>query len=306
MSRPIEEYAAIGDGHTAALIGIDGSLDWLCLPQFDSPACFAALLGDHRHGHWLIGPAGRPPASRRYVDDTAVLETTYTTDSGEVRVTDLMPVGERRADVIRRVEGVRGTVTLRHSWIVRFDYGRIRPWVHRRGGRRPSGDHRHRRAGQADPHRPPAAAPGRRAPRGDLRGGGGRPPRLHADLDPVVPPHPRPRGHRPACLALTLQEQQEWADACEYDGPVAPPGRPQPGHPARADPRRHRRHRRGGHHLAARGLRRGAQLGLPLLLAARRRPDARVAARRRSGRPRPALARLAAARDRRATRRTCR
>ena len=131
MPLPIEDYAAIGDGHTVALIGINGSLDWLCLPQFDSPACFAGLLGDDDNGHWLLGPAGEHTAERRYVGDTAVLETTYRTETGEVRVTDLMPTGERRADVVRRVEGVRGTVSVRHSWVVRFDYGRIRPWVHR-------------------------------------------------------------------------------------------------------------------------------------------------------------------------------
>src|SRR6476661_6783801 len=108
MPLPIEDYAAIGDGHTAALIGIDGSLDWLCLPQFDSPACFAALVGEPGNGHWRIGPAGEHTAERRYVEDTAVLETTYTTDTGVVRVVDLMPTGERRADVARRIEGVSG------------------------------------------------------------------------------------------------------------------------------------------------------------------------------------------------------
>ena len=82
MPLPIEDYAAIGDGHTAALIGIDGSLDWLCLPQFDSPACFAGLLGTDQNGHWLLGPSGKHTATRRYVGDTAVLETTYTTDTG--------------------------------------------------------------------------------------------------------------------------------------------------------------------------------------------------------------------------------
>ena len=137
MPLPIEDYAAIGDGHTAALIGINGSLDWLCLPQFDSPACFAGLLGDEDNGHWLLGPSGEHTAERRYVGDTAVLETTYCTETGEIRVTDLMPTGERRADLVRRVEGVRGTVSIRHSWVVRFDYGRVRPWVHREevGGR---------------------------------------------------------------------------------------------------------------------------------------------------------------------------
>lgn len=87
MPLPIEDYAAIGDGHTAALIGIDGSLDWLCLPQFDSPACFAGLLGNDDNGHWLLGPSGKHTAVRRYIGDTAVLETTYrlTPRPGECR-----------------------------------------------------------------------------------------------------------------------------------------------------------------------------------------------------------------------------
>src|SRR6201989_1405027 len=131
MPLPIEHYAAIGDGHTAALIGIDGALDWLWLPQFDSPASCAGLLGTDENGHWLLGPSGKHTASRRYVGDTAVLETTYTTETGQVRITDLMPTGDRRADVVRRVEGLKGTVSVRHSWVVRFDYGKIRPWVHR-------------------------------------------------------------------------------------------------------------------------------------------------------------------------------
>ena len=134
MALRIEDYAAIGDGHTAALVGKDGSIDWLCLPRFDSAACFTALLGDESHGRWLLGPAApldEIEVSRRYVDDTGVLETTWTTATGTVRVTDLMPIGDRRADVVRRVEGVEGTVRMVHDWRVRMDYGRIRPWVHR-------------------------------------------------------------------------------------------------------------------------------------------------------------------------------
>ncbi len=131
MPLPIEDYAVVGDTGTAALIGRDGSVDWLCLPRFDSPACFAALLGDEQNGRWLIGPAGEAETSRRYVGHTAVLETTYTTDTGTVRVLDVMPIGDRRADLVRRVTGVEGTVRMRHEWVVRFGYGRIRPWVHR-------------------------------------------------------------------------------------------------------------------------------------------------------------------------------
>ena len=131
MPLPIEDYAVVGDTGTAALIGRDGSVDWLCLPRFDSPACFAALLGDEQNGRWLIGPADEAETSRRYVGHTAVLETTYTTDTGTVRVLDVMPIGDRRADLVRRVTGVEGTVRMRHEWVVRFGYGRIRPWVHR-------------------------------------------------------------------------------------------------------------------------------------------------------------------------------
>ena len=217
MPLPIEDYAAIGDGHTAALIGIDGSLDWLCLPQFDSPACFAALLGEEKNGHWLLGPAGEHTAKRRYVDDTAVLETTYTSEDGEVRVTDLMPTGDRRADVVRRVHGVHGTMTLRHSWVVRFDYGRIRPWVHRE-----EVDGREALVAVAGPDklvlsgpRIPPAVDGHHEETFEVQAG--------ETLDFVltwvpsyrpVPEHLDVDTH----LDYTLEEQQAWADDCEYDG----------------------------------------------------------------------------------------
>jgi GH15 family glucan-1,4-alpha-glucosidase len=132
MALPIEDYAVVGDTGTAALIGADGSVDWLCLPRFDSPACFAALLGDPSHGRWLLGPAGEVIAcARRYVGRSAVLETTYTTATGTVRVVDAMPVNDDRADLVRQVTGIEGAVRMRHEWVVRFDYGRVRPWVHR-------------------------------------------------------------------------------------------------------------------------------------------------------------------------------
>ncbi|MCB0897072.1 MAG: glycoside hydrolase family 15 protein [Nocardioides sp.] len=131
MALPIEEYALIGDRRTAALVGSDGSLDWLCLPRFDSSACFAALLGTEEHGRWQLCPVGEHEVSRRYLDGSAVLETTFTTAEGVVTLTDLMPRGDGRADVVRRVEGVRGTVRMRHEWRVRLDYGAIVPWVRR-------------------------------------------------------------------------------------------------------------------------------------------------------------------------------
>jgi GH15 family glucan-1,4-alpha-glucosidase len=131
MAIPIEDYAVLGDTETAALVSRSGSVDWLCLPRFDSHACFAALLGTPEHGRWLLGPAGEARSTRRYVEDSFVLETVHETDAGAVRVTDLMPVEDGRADVVRRVEGLWGTVRLRHEWVVRFNYGKDRPWVSR-------------------------------------------------------------------------------------------------------------------------------------------------------------------------------
>ena len=129
---PIEDYALLGDSRTAALVGRDGSIDWLCLPRFDSPACFAALLGSRDNGRWLLGPAGPAKTTRRYLGDSFVLETTHETNTGVVRITDFMPIGDGRADLARRIEGVSGTVRIRHEWVVRFGYGKVRPWVSRR------------------------------------------------------------------------------------------------------------------------------------------------------------------------------
>ncbi|GAA1233778.1 glycoside hydrolase family 15 protein [Oryzihumus leptocrescens] len=131
MALPIEDYALLGDTGTAALVGRDGSVDWLCLPRFDSPACFAALLGTPEHGRWLLGPVEAARTTRRYLGSSFVLETTHETDTGVFRVTDVMPLGDGRADIVRRVEGVSGTVRVRHEWVVRFSYGKVRPWVNR-------------------------------------------------------------------------------------------------------------------------------------------------------------------------------
>ena len=131
MPLPIEDYALIGDRHTAALVGKDGSIDWLCLPRFDSPACFTALLGTPDHGRWLIAPTQEFEVTRRYIDDSTVLETTFTTETGEVTLVDLMPTGDNRADLVRQLTGVRGTVAIEHEWVVRPGYGASRPWVRR-------------------------------------------------------------------------------------------------------------------------------------------------------------------------------
>jgi len=126
----IEDYAVIGDLHTAALVGRDGSLDWLCLPHFDSPACFAALLDTPGAGRWRLAPAGGGTCtSRRYRGDTLVLESEWVTPGGSVRVLDFMPPRGQAADVIRIVEGVSGAVAMLGELRLRFDYGHIVPWV---------------------------------------------------------------------------------------------------------------------------------------------------------------------------------
>jgi GH15 family glucan-1,4-alpha-glucosidase len=130
MPLPIEDYALIGDCHTAALVGRDGSIDWLCLPRFDSGACFAALLGGPEHGRWLIAPVALSQGvRRRYRDGTLILETDFETSEGAVRITDFMPFSNERWDVVRIVEGLRGQVAMRMELVIRFDYGSIVPWV---------------------------------------------------------------------------------------------------------------------------------------------------------------------------------
>src|SRR4029450_3397453 len=165
MAAPIEDYALIGDTHTAGLVSREGSIDWLCLPRFDSPACFAALLGERSNGRWELAPAGPPlprfaspacfaallgdrsngrwklaPAGpvrevrRHYQGDTLVLETEHRTDDGVVRVVDCMPPRQSDPDVARVVEGIRGRVPMRMELTIRFDYGSIVPLGGEPGG----------------------------------------------------------------------------------------------------------------------------------------------------------------------------
>lgn len=134
MNR-IGDYALIGDSQTAALVGRDGSTDWLCLPAFDSEACFAALLGDEGNGRWLLAPVDPGgSARRRYVDDTLVLETTWHTPTGSVQVLDFMPPRGEAPDVVRIVRGVSGRVQMRSELRLRFDYGHVDPWLRRLDG----------------------------------------------------------------------------------------------------------------------------------------------------------------------------
>jgi GH15 family glucan-1,4-alpha-glucosidase len=151
MSSPIEDYALIGDLHTGALVGRDGSIDWLCLPNFDSPACFAALLDTPRAGRWLLAPtsslAAAPMAApgataisvdkstrRQYHSDTLVLETEWQTPTGRVKVIDFMPPRTAAVDIVRIIEGMSGSVEMHMELVLRFDYGRIVPWVRQRSG----------------------------------------------------------------------------------------------------------------------------------------------------------------------------
>ena len=137
MHPSIEDYALIGDEQTAALVGTDGSVDWLCLPRFDSAACFARMLGDEDNGYWRIAPVGADRCTRRaYRRDTLVLDTEWETEQGSVRVTDLMPQRDRAPDLVRVVEGLDGEVTLHSVLKLRFDYGSIIPWVRRADGHR--------------------------------------------------------------------------------------------------------------------------------------------------------------------------
>ena len=126
MPLPIEDYALIGDGHTAALVGRDGSIDWLCVPRFDSGACFAALLGGPEHGRWLIAPeASCTEIRRNYRGTSLVLETHFETTSGVVTLTDFMPARDDRQDLVRIVRGVKGSVDMHMELVIRFDYGSI-------------------------------------------------------------------------------------------------------------------------------------------------------------------------------------
>ena len=135
MSLPIEDYGLIGDTQTAALVGRDGSIDWLCLPHFDSGACFAALVGDPQNGRWLIHPDATVLGStRRYRSNTLILETDFETAAGDVRVIDFMTPRDGEPDLIRLVEGLRGEVRMHMELVIRFDYGSIVPWVRKMEG----------------------------------------------------------------------------------------------------------------------------------------------------------------------------
>ena len=219
MALPIEDYAVLGDTGTAALVGKDGSVDWLCLPRFDSPACFAALLGGPEHGRWLLGPKDAGAAcSRRYVGDSAVLETTWRTDTGAVTILDLMPIGDRRADIVRRVIGLEGTVTMRHEWVVRLGYGKIRPWVRRQDMHGTevitavAGPDRLILRG----HRLPVAEDGRHVDEFEVHAGEEM--TFSTTWVPSHHPLPEPLEYE-SRIEQTIATSEAWAAQCTYEGP---------------------------------------------------------------------------------------
>ncbi|CAM5646947.1 glucoamylase [Streptomyces spiroverticillatus] len=228
MTQRIEDYALIGDLQTAALVGRDGSLDWLCLPRFDSAACFAALLGDQENGHWRLAPEGaRTCASRSYMGDSLVLQTLWETRSGSVKVTDFMPQRDQAPDVVRIVEGLSGEVTVHSTLRLRFDYGHIVPWVRRTDG------HRVAVAGPdaiwlRDVSRPADGTEGE-GPRVKTWGQqystrssfSVKPGEQVAFVMTWHPSHEsRPKLIDPyESLAQSLQDWEEWAAKCTYDGP---------------------------------------------------------------------------------------
>jgi GH15 family glucan-1,4-alpha-glucosidase len=131
----LEDHGFIGDAHTGALVDLTGAIDWLCLPRFDSGACFAALLGSEKHGHWRIRPSDERGTSRQaYRGDTLILQTDFTTESGRVRIIDFMPFESHAQGVVRIVQGLQGSVDMEMELIIRFDYGRTVPWVQKPDG----------------------------------------------------------------------------------------------------------------------------------------------------------------------------
>ena len=213
----IEDYALIGDLHTAALVGRDGSVDWLCLPRFDSPACFAALLDSERAGHWLLAPAAGGTCTRRaYRGDTLVLDSEWDTPDGRVRVTDFMPPRGVAPDVVRIVEGLSGAVPMRGELRLRFDYGQVTPWVRHLAGRLEA---------VAGPDavwlRTPAPLHGQdmaTVSEFTVRAGD-RVPFVLTWSPSYQPPPPVTHAHR--ALGETLRFWQEWSARCQVTGPYA-------------------------------------------------------------------------------------
>ncbi|MGW9074143.1 glycoside hydrolase family 15 protein [Streptomyces yangpuensis] len=220
MTQPIEDYALIGDLMTSGLVGRDGSIDWLCLPRFDSAACFAKLLGDEENGHWRIAPLGAADGERctrrAYIDGSLVLESYWETETGTVKVIDFMPQRDVAPDVVRIVEGISGTVRMLSTLRLRFDYGHVVPWV-----RRSDGD----RVAVAGPDsawfrsEPPVRTWGEdNSTRSQFPVTAGRRVAFVLTWHPSHEPRPEPTDPF-AALESSLSDWREWSAPCRYEGP---------------------------------------------------------------------------------------
>ena len=212
----IEDYALIGDCATAALVGRDGSIDWLCLPRFDSPACFAALLGTPEHGRWLIAPADPAPrVERRYIDHSLVLATTFETATGAVELIDFFRPRHGPLDLVRLVRGVRGRVAMCVEFVLRFDYGSLVPWVEQlpEGGISAIG------GPERVVLRTPVALRGEDLKTvGEFEIGAGETIPFVLTYGPSHQPPPRPVGAERA-LHNALSFWRQWSDQCAPAGP---------------------------------------------------------------------------------------
>ncbi|HYD89283.1 MAG TPA: glycoside hydrolase family 15 protein [Vitreimonas sp.] len=220
MPLPIRDYALIGDCETAALVGRNGSIDWLCWPRFDSEACFAALLGEEENGAWRIAPvAERGRSTRRYLGDAPVLETTFETADGVVTVTDFMPVRGAASDLVRIVTGRAGRVPMRSALRLRFGYGRASPWIERA--------HDGEIKAIGGPHAvvlragtPQTTQHGDCLSEFDLGAGE----RVAFVLTYFASHHPTPDAvEAEAALNETLERWRRWLSRCAYDGPYGKP-----------------------------------------------------------------------------------
>ena len=288
----IEDYALIGDLQTAALVGRDGSVDWLCLPRFDSASVFAALLGDERHGQWRLAPKGGMPArTRRYRPGTLILETDFETPDGAVRVIDFMPHRDDRApQLIRIVEGLRGRVPMEMTLSLRPDYGAIEPWTEAA----PDGIVA---AAGPDAFRLSTPLPLRLEDgfvRSEFTAIEGARERFVLTWNYSF--ERRLRGGRRLGAGAHLRRLAGVVGSLHLRRRVPRRGPAVADHPQGDDAREDGGARGRSNHVAAGGHRGRTQLGLPVLLVARRRPRPRRAVRRRLLRGRSGLPRLSAAR----------
>ncbi|WP_326811961.1 glycoside hydrolase family 15 protein [Streptomyces scopuliridis] len=217
MTQRIEDYALIGDLQTAALVGRNGSIDWLCLPRFDSAACFAALLGGEENGHWRLAPTdGRECTRRAYVGDSLVLESVWETRTGTVKVIDFMPQRDRAPEIMRIVEGVSGSVDMSATIRLRFDFGSVVPWMRRAEG------HRVAVAGPDSVwlrSEPPVKTWGQHfSTRSSFTVGAGEKVAFVLTWHPSHKPRPR-RVDPHRALARSLEDWKSWAERCRYQGP---------------------------------------------------------------------------------------